>query len=92
MLRVAMAKPSTKREAPRVGRTAGKSEEQASKTVVRTSISLTNVVYEWAQTQAEKQGFLNNFSGYIADLVRRDKVAQDEREARLRSLNPDQHN
>jgi len=42
---------------------------------VKTSISLSEVVNSWAEEQAAKRGF-DNFSAYIADLIRREKERQ----------------
>ena len=39
--------------------------------IVKRSISLSPRVNEWAEELAEKRGFGNNFSGFVADLVRR---------------------
>lgn len=56
-----------KREKYRAGRT------------VKTSISLSETVNSWAEVLATKQGY-DNFSAYIAELIRRDKK-RDEGEA-----------
>ena len=40
--------------------------------VVKTAISLTPVVLNWAKQLAEQKGFGSNFSAYVADLIRRD--------------------
>jgi non-homologous end joining protein Ku len=39
----------------------------------RTTISLAQVVWDMAEEMMEKKGFNDNFSAYIADLIRRDK-------------------
>lgn len=39
--------------------------------IVKRSISLSPRVNEWAEELAEKRGFGTNFSGFLADLVRR---------------------
>ena len=41
--------------------------------VIKTAISLTPVVLNWAKALAEEKGFGANFSAYVADLIRRDK-------------------
>ena len=51
--------------------------------VIKTAISLTPVVLNWAKKLAEDKGFGSNFSAYVADLIRRDNenASRDEREA-----------
>ena len=39
----------------------------------RTTVSLAHVVWVMAEEQMETKGFNDNFSAYIADLIRRDK-------------------
>lgn len=39
----------------------------------RTSISLASVIWEMAEDQMRAKGFNENFSSYIADLIRRDR-------------------
>jgi len=41
--------------------------------VIKTAISLTPVVLNWAKNLAEEKGFGSNFSAYVADLIRRDQ-------------------
>ena len=41
--------------------------------VIKTAISLTPVVLNWAKALAEEKGFGSNFSAYVADLIRRDQ-------------------
>lgn len=38
----------------------------------RTTISLTPLVWEWARAAMSKKGY-NNFTAYVADLIRRDR-------------------
>lgn len=57
-----MSKP---REKYRAGRT------------VKTSISLSETVNTWAEELALKKGF-DNFSQYVADLIRRDKERDEQ--------------
>ncbi len=47
-------------------------------TTVQRNISLSRAVAEWAEDLASRKGHGSNFSGYIADLIRRDKEKQDE--------------
>jgi hypothetical protein len=42
--------------------------------VIRKSISLSGTVAEWADELAHKKGFGSNYSAYIADLIRHDKL------------------
>ncbi len=46
-------------------------------TVHRTTITLADVVWEMAAELMKLKGFNNNFSSYVADLIRRDKEEQD---------------
>ena len=39
----------------------------------RTTVSLAQVVWETAEKIMEAKGFNDNFSAYVADLIRRDK-------------------
>ena len=39
----------------------------------RTTISLAQVIWEMAEKRMEAGGFNNNFSAYVADLIRRDR-------------------
>lgn len=48
-------------------------------TGAKLSISLSHAVYAWAVQLAEKKGFDNNFSAYIADLIRRDREREESR-------------
>lgn len=50
--------------------------------VVKTAISLTPVVLNWAKNLAEKKGFGSNFSAYVADLIRRDQEHAQAGESR----------
>ncbi len=43
---------------------------------VRTTISLTKVIWDWAEEIMDERGY-NNFSSYVADLVRRHKEELD---------------
>jgi hypothetical protein len=47
----------------------------------RTSISLAQVVWDWAMEMMEAKGYNDNISAYIADLIRRDKERQEEKES-----------
>lgn len=51
-------------------------------TTVKTSISLSETVNGWAEVLASKRGY-DNFSAYIADLIRRDKERDDAESARM---------
>ena len=44
----------------------------------RTTVSLADVVWKMAEEQMAAKGFNDNFSSYIADLIRRDKERADE--------------
>jgi len=48
--------------------------------VVKTSISLSVLVNQWAEELSAAKGF-ENFSAYIADLIRRDRERQDPKQA-----------
>ena len=54
----------------------------------RTSISLANVVWQMAVEMMQAKGFNDNFSSYVADLIRRDKEKQElaQRELAEREL------
>jgi hypothetical protein len=39
----------------------------------RTTVSLAGVVWKWAEEMMVAKGFNDNFSAYVADLIRRDK-------------------
>jgi len=56
--------------------------------VVKTAISLTPIVLNWAKTLAEEKGFGSNFSAYVADLIRRDRENADKSIAAIK-LNHD---
>ena len=45
---------------------------------MKRSISLSNVVADWADELAARKGYATNFSAYIADLIRRDKERDDD--------------
>jgi Arc/MetJ-type ribon-helix-helix transcriptional regulator len=47
----------------------------------RVTISLTEIVAQWADEMCELKGY-DNFSAYVADLIRRDKERQEDRELR----------
>lgn len=53
----------------------------------RTTVSLAPVLWVMAEAQMERKGFNNNFSSYVADLIRRDHeryaMTADELAARL---------
>lgn len=57
---------------------------------VKVTMSLTPVIKGWAIECADKRGY-NNFSAYIAELIRRDKEEVEERE-RKRMKSPDRTN
>ena len=40
----------------------------------RTTVSLAPVLWVMAEAQMERKGFNNNFSSYVADLIRRDQA------------------
>jgi hypothetical protein len=44
----------------------------------RTTVSLAEVVWKMAEEQMEAKGFNDNFSSYVADLIRRDKERFEE--------------
>lgn len=54
----------------------------------RVTISLSALVNEWAEEMCAKRGFEDNFSAYVADLIRRDKDRQEEREREARGIYP----
>jgi hypothetical protein len=49
------------------------------KTGVRTTVSLAEVVWEMAEEMMDTRGFNQNFSSYVADLIRRDKEREEAR-------------
>jgi len=53
----------------------------------RTTVSLAPVLWVMAEAQMERKGFNNNFSSYVADLIRRDherySMTADELNARM---------
>lgn len=53
----------------------------------RTTVSLAPVLWVMAEAMMERKGFNNNFSSYVADLIRRDHeryvMTSDELTARL---------
>jgi len=55
---------------------------EPSKTV-RATVSLSKVVSEMAEQLMRKKGY-DNFSAYVADLIRRDRERDEERELAMR--------
>jgi non-homologous end joining protein Ku len=51
----------------------------------RTTVSLAEVVWQMAEANMQAKGFNDNFSSYVADLIRRDKEHQEKKNL------PDQH-
>jgi hypothetical protein len=51
----------------------------------RTTVSLARVVWDLAEEQMKAKGFNDNFSAYVADLIRRDKERSEEKQAELKS-------
>jgi len=49
----------------------------------RTTVSLDNVVWQWAVESMRKRGYNSNFSAYVAGLIRRDKEREDDRQLAL---------
>lgn len=47
----------------------------------RTTVSLAQVVWDWAEDLMEAKGYNDNFSAYVAELIRRDKEREDEKKA-----------
>jgi hypothetical protein len=45
----------------------------------RKTVSLAKVVWDMAEQNMKDRGFNDNFSAYIADLIRRDKEREDEK-------------
>ena len=45
----------------------------------RKTVSLAKVVWDMANQNMKDRGFNDNFSAYIADLIRRDKEREDEK-------------
>jgi hypothetical protein len=45
--------------------------------IAKTSISLSSVIMTWGKELAEDKGFADNFSAYVADLIRHDKENSD---------------
>jgi hypothetical protein len=52
----------------------------------KTSISLSGETWIWARQLCAKQGFGDNFSAYMANLVRLDHLRDEEREIKLRLM------
>ena len=52
----------------------------------RTTVSLAQVVWQMAEEMMAKKGFNDNFSAYVADLIRRDREREEEKS--LRSTDP----
>jgi non-homologous end joining protein Ku len=50
----------------------------------RTTVSLAHVVWDMAETMMAQKGFNDNFSAYVADLVRRDKERCEQTAAQLK--------
>ena len=49
----------------------------------RTTVSLARVVWDMAEEQMKAKGFNDNFSAYVADLIRRDRERAEEKQANL---------
>ena len=49
----------------------------------RTTISLAEVVWKMAETRMAEEGYIDNFSQYVAELIRADKRRQDELKAKM---------
>lgn len=47
----------------------------------RTTISLAEVVWKMAETRMAEEGYNDNFSQYVAELIRADRRRQDELKA-----------
>ncbi len=43
----------------------------------RTTVSLDKLVWKWANQMMRAKGYNENFSAYVADLIRRDKEKRD---------------
>ena|SRR5208337_1658062 len=50
----------------------------------RTTVSLARMVWDMAEEQMQAKGFNDNFSAYVADLIRRDKERSEEKQATLK--------
>jgi O-glycosyl hydrolase len=50
----------------------------------RATVSLARVVWDMAKEQMKAKGFNNNFSAYVADLIRRDKERSEETQAHFK--------
>jgi len=53
------------------------------KTTVKTSVSLSGQVADFAQELMRKWGY-DNFSAFVAELIRREKMRDEERAAAMR--------
>lgn len=60
---------------------------KAKETSARTTVSLATVVWDAAYEMMRRKGYNNNFSSYVADLIRRDKENADQRLLDLEKLN-----
>lgn len=49
----------------------------------RTTVSLAEVIWKMAEKQMEAKGFNYNFSAYVADLIRRDKERESQRQQQV---------
>ena len=59
--------------------TTKKKSRKEERTDVRTTVSLAGVIYDKARKQMAAGGFNDNFSAYVADLIRRsDEGGQEE--------------
>lgn len=65
--------------------------DKPDKETVRATISLNQVVDRMAKEMMELKGY-DNFSAYIADLIRRDKEREEERRDRQAALLKGGHN
>jgi len=63
-------------------------KKKSSHKTVKTSISLSEIVYAWAEELAANKGFANNFSAYIADLIRKDKDKDEKKSSIVASTYP----
>ncbi len=55
------------------------------RTTKNVTVSLSEKVNKWAEEMAEEKGY-DNFSAYIADLIRQDKRAEEEKALRLKEV------
>jgi hypothetical protein len=54
----------------------------------RTTVSLAWVVWEMAEEMMREKGFNENFSAYVADLIRRDKERAERQDADSKGMPP----